>query len=237
MEMVSVLATRPDRVQEAHEALKQAILSGELSPCAPLAQEDLAARLGVSRQPVSHALALLKHQGLVIDRGRKGLMVAPIEPERVLALYQVRGALDGLAARLAAARRASVAPLVTLLARGTTASDSGTLDDLVEADAAFHQGLYEASGNPAIAEVANGVWPHVLRSMRAVLNDPDYRTLAWQEHAAIVAAIETGDPDKAEALATGHAAQAGRSTYVRLTTDPKKVTGTENATKEASPCA
>lgn len=235
--MVSALATRPDRVQEAHAALKQAILRGELSPCAPLAQEDLAARLGVSRQPVSHALILLKHEGLVTDRGRKGLMVAPIEPERVLALYQVRGALDGLAARLAAARNAPVAPLLALLDRGARARDRGDLDDLVEADAALHQGIYEASGNAAIAEVAGGVWPHVLRSMRAVLNDPGYRARAWQEHAAIVAAIEAGDAARAEALAAGHAEQAGHSTYIRLTTDPDAGPETNKPQAEDPPCA
>ena len=55
----------------------------------------------MSRQPVSHALHLLKSQGLVRESGRKGFEVAPVDPTRLRQLYEVRGALDGLAARLA----------------------------------------------------------------------------------------------------------------------------------------
>ena len=98
------LAPKADLTMQTHAAIRAAILSGDLAPCTPLAQEELAERLGVSRQPISHALVLLKHEGLVVDRGRKGQMVAPIDAGRLLGLYQVRGALDQLAARLAARR-------------------------------------------------------------------------------------------------------------------------------------
>ena len=64
----------------------------------------LAASLGVSRQPVSHALQLLKRQRLVEDVGRKGLQVAPIDRVAIRNLYQLRSALDSLATRLAAER-------------------------------------------------------------------------------------------------------------------------------------
>lgn len=218
--MVSALQSRPDRVQEAHAALKQAIVTGELQPCAPLAQEELAASLGVSRQPVSHALALLKQEGLVIDRGRKGLMVAPIEAGRILAFYQVRGALDGLAAQLAAATPDRSRSLTPLLDAGTQALVDRDIDALVEADAAFHQGLYAASGNDAIAEVASRAWPHFRRSMRAVLEDPTLLSRVWAEHAAIVAAVQAGDVTQARALAEQHATNAGQATYARLTTGP-----------------
>ena len=94
--------TKPALIDQVYEQIKQAIVTGDLAASAPLAQEALAARLGVSRQPVSHALALLKKDGLVVEKGRKGRMVAPLDNEKLLGLYQVRGVLDGLAASLCA---------------------------------------------------------------------------------------------------------------------------------------
>ena len=94
--------TKPALTDQVYEQIKQAIVTGDLPASAPLAQEALAARLGVSRQPVSHALALLEKDGLVVEKGRKGRMVAPLDNEKLLGLYQVRGVLDGLAASLCA---------------------------------------------------------------------------------------------------------------------------------------
>ena len=74
-----------------------AIAAGLLAPGERLTQEVIAERLSVSRQPVSHALQVLKRQGLVIEHGRRGLLVAPIEPGRMRDLYQLRAAVDGLA--------------------------------------------------------------------------------------------------------------------------------------------
>ena len=69
-----------------------------------MTQESVAEMLGVSRQPVSHALQVSKRRGLLIEHGKRGLMVAPVEAQRMRDLYQVREALDGMAADLAARR-------------------------------------------------------------------------------------------------------------------------------------
>ena len=61
-------------------------------------------KLGVSRQPVTHALHLLHRQGLVAESGRRGFEVTQLDPARIRQLYEVRGAIDALAARLAAGR-------------------------------------------------------------------------------------------------------------------------------------
>ena len=99
------LKIKTDLTKEAFDAIREAILSGKLPPGTPVGQEEMADRLGVSRQPVSRALVLLKREGLIVDRGRKGQMVAPIDADRLVALFQVRGSLDRLAARLVAANR------------------------------------------------------------------------------------------------------------------------------------
>ncbi|MEN9629836.1 MAG: hypothetical protein RJA10_3064, partial [Pseudomonadota bacterium] len=99
------LESAPDLVDRAYRALVDAISSGALAPGQRITQEELAAQLAVSRQPVLQALRLLKQDGLVQDAPGRGLQVSPLEADAVLQIYQVRGALDALAARLAAERR------------------------------------------------------------------------------------------------------------------------------------
>lgn len=211
------IETKPDLVAQTHDAIRNAIMSGDLPPCAPLAQEDLASTLGVSRQPISHALVLLKQEGLIVDRGRKGQMVAPIDVDKLLALYQVRGALDRLAARLAAAKGLDgKSRLLDLVREGTAATNRGDVSAVVAADIAFHTALNELSGNAEISATANGFWPHVARSMRVVLEDRDRWLGIWSEHEAIARAVIDGNVDEAGELAAQHAEKAGEATYRRL---------------------
>ena len=208
---------KPDLVAQTRAAIRSAIIAGELPPCSPLAQEDLASKFGVSRQPISHALAMLKQEGLVVDRGRKGQMVAPIDPEKLLAQYQVRGALDRLAARLAAIQSHQSSPgLLEIVDRGIDALNKRSVDGLVSADIAFHSALYELSGNHEITITAENFWPHIARSMRVVLEDKDQWLRIWGEHRAIAQAIEDGNIEKAGDLATDHAVKSGEATYQRL---------------------
>src|SRR5436309_1877554 len=98
------IATQPALIDQVHDRLLAAIADGTLPSGQRLTQESVAALLGVSRQPVSHALQVLKRRGFLIEHGKRGLQVAPIDSRRIRELYQVREALDGLAARLAAQR-------------------------------------------------------------------------------------------------------------------------------------
>src|SRR6516162_11639618 len=96
------LDSQPALIDRTYERLVEAIADGTLAPGQRIRQEELGRVLGVSRQPISHALHLLKQQKLVAEHGRRGLIVSEIDPTRVRELYQVRSALDGLAVRLAA---------------------------------------------------------------------------------------------------------------------------------------
>ena len=214
------LSVKPDLVMQTHDALRKAIMSGELAPCAPVAQEELALQLGVSRQPISHALILLKHEGLVVDRGRKGQMVAPIDPDKLRAIYQVRGGLDRLAARLSASQLTDIKNtkqrLSEIFLAGKKAVKNADIIQLVDADVAFHKFLHELSGNAELMATAETSWPHMVRSMRAVLEAGAEEVSVWAEHKAISDAVINGDAELAGALAEQHAEAAGEETYQRL---------------------
>ncbi len=207
------IETAPDLVDQVYRKLLDAISEGSLAPGQRITQEDLATRLAVSRQPVLQALRLLKQDGLVQDAPGRGLLVAPLEGALIASLYQVRGALDRLAARLAAGRRAQLDP--QLLERGRQAAQGRNVQAMIDADLAFHRAIYAASGNPLIEPSAHLHWRHIRRAMGAVLQRSVMRDTVWDEHEAIALAIGAGEVDRAEALIGAHDQRAGEH-MVRL---------------------
>ncbi|MEJ7688050.1 MAG: GntR family transcriptional regulator [Variovorax sp.] len=204
----------PDLVDRVYRALLDAISSGALAPGERLTQEDIAQRLAVSRQPVLQALRLLKKDGFVRDAPGRGVLVAPLDAEWTRKVYQVRGALDVLAARLAAGQRFRIDP--KLIERGRRAARGRSVEAMIEADMAFHHAIYAASGNPLIGQSADQHWRHLRRAMGAVLQSMPQRESLWDEHEAIADAIAAGDADRATRLSDEHGAQASETLGVRL---------------------
>ncbi|HEU4379101.1 MAG TPA: GntR family transcriptional regulator [Hyphomicrobiaceae bacterium] len=221
--MLVPLRTVPALIDQVHDQLLAAIVDGTLAPGQRLTQESVAAMLGVSRQPVSHALQVLKRRGLLIEHGKRGVMVAPVEAQRVRDLYQVREALDGMAANLAA-RRVQAGLIGAeerrvadqALAEGLALDAAANIGAFVAADVAFHSALHRLSGNAAIGETVRDEWPHFMRSMGVALADADMRRRVWREHAAILAAIWGGAAAHAEQLARDHTRRAGEETASSL---------------------
>src|SRR3954470_18943126 len=100
----------PNLIDQVYARILEAIIDRSLPPGQRITQNELAEKLGVSRQPVSHALHLLHRQGLVAESGRRGFEVTELNPQRIRQLYEVRGAIDALAAKLAAQRIKADAP-------------------------------------------------------------------------------------------------------------------------------
>ena len=210
----------PNLTDQVYARILEAITDRSLLPGQRIRQNELAEKLGVSRQPVSHALHLLHRQGLVSESGRRGFEVTQLDPERIRQLYEVRGAIDALAARLAAERvrigATGRAQLEAALKAGRTADKKTPLARLIVFDMDFHSAIYRLAGNPAIEEMIAPQWPHMRRSMAAVLVELDYRESAWAEHETIAAHIFSGNAEAAESAAQAHALGAGRLTEERL---------------------
>ena len=210
----------PSLIDQVYERILAGITDRTLPPGHRIRQNELAEQLGVSRQPVSHALHLLHRQGLVAESGRKGFEVTRLDPQRIRQLYEVRGALDALAARLAAQRAkadaSGRAQLEAALHAGRAIDQRTPLAKLIALDVGFHRAIYRLADNPAIEEMIAPQWPHMRRSMATVLAELDYRTNAWAEHETIAAKIFAGDANAAEGAALAHAIAAGRMTEDRL---------------------
>ncbi|MFI5446763.1 GntR family transcriptional regulator [Polaromonas sp. UC242_47] len=203
------IESTPDLVDQVYRSLLDAISEGAMAPGERIMQEDIAEQLAVSRQPVLQALRLLKKDGFVLDAPGRGVLVAPLDVDRLAQIYQVRSALDGLAARLAARNRYKMDP--RLISQGRAATRSHKIKAMMAADAQFHAAIYAASGNPLIAQSAQLHWQHIRRAMGAVLQVSTMRESIWDEHEAIAQAISAGDEDRAETLIRQHGEDANRN--------------------------
>jgi len=200
------LSTAPDLADQVYRALLDAISEGSLAPGQRITQEELAEQLAVSRQPVMQALRLLKKDGFVQDAPGRGLQVTPLDARWLTQVYEVRGALDTLAVRRAAERRTQLDP--ALFVRGREAVGRGDIKAMIDADLAFHQALYRATGNPLIEQSALLHWQHIRRAMGEALQSSVLREPVWDEHQAIADAVARGDAEQAEALMRRHSEQA-----------------------------
>jgi DNA-binding GntR family transcriptional regulator len=222
------LEAAPDLVDRVYRTLSDAISDGSLAPGQRITQEDIAQQLAVSRQPVLQALRLLKKDGFVQDAPGRGLQVAALDAGWIRNVYQVRGALDALAARLAARRRFRIDPAI--LEEGRRAVRGDDVKAMIDADLAFHAALYQAAGNPLIEQSAQLHWRHLRRVMGAVLQQLGQREAVWDEHEAIARAIAAGDGDTAARLIEEHSAHASDNLAERLAlvldsaSDPRRQT-------------
>ncbi|GGJ42759.1 GntR family transcriptional regulator [Streptomyces brasiliensis] len=187
-----------------YERLRDAILSGEFEPGAPLVETALADILQVSRTPVREALSKLEYDGLV-SRERRGLVVRQRTADEILDIYQTRIVLESAVVRHAAERRTAND---LLLLRGLLARwDSVDLSDrsaMREANQAFHEALWRAGHNVCLSDLLSRLALQVHRFPPTTLGEPGRWAEAGAEHAQIVDAVERRDGDEAARITSQH---------------------------------
>lgn len=215
---MKAISPTPNLVEQVRDALLSEIASGQLKPGERIIQEQIAQALGVSRQPVQQALMLLRNQGVLREAGGRGLIVTPLDPNHVHHVYQIRAAIEGLACRLAAENQADQARKQgsALIEAGRKAVASGQVPKMIAADIRFHEFLYGLAGNPLIAPAMDMHLTYTQRAMGEVLVQDQSPRDIWDQHAAILEAIASGDADHAEQLAREHLMQASGFMVSRL---------------------
>jgi DNA-binding GntR family transcriptional regulator len=189
---------RPAPLREGvYDALLNLIVTRALQPGQHLVESELAAHLGISRQPVREALQRLSSEGWVELRPAQGAFVHVPTEEEADQLLAVRSLLETESARLAAVNSTpeSVSLLRELYEQGVQALAGGDVDAIVSANAAFHAAIMELSGNKVLAELAGRVDRRVRWYYTPVA--PQRGRESWKEHAELIEAIAAGDPDRA----------------------------------------
>jgi DNA-binding GntR family transcriptional regulator len=192
----------PSRTEAVLDAIKHAILTGELSPGQPLVETELADRLGVSKTPVREALKTLAGTGLVEMLPYKGAAVRRVDRELARAVYDMRLLLEPVAVGRTALAGISLAAAHAALAAAGAATDVATRS---LANRWFHRVLYAGCGNPLLVAKLDD-----LRDQTALVSSVAWsaQPASWQaearEHQEILVAAEAGDAQLARALTRGH---------------------------------
>jgi DNA-binding GntR family transcriptional regulator len=192
----------PSRTAAALDAIKHAILAGELRPGQPLVEAELAGLLGFSKTPVREALKTLAGSGLVTISPYKGAAVRVIDDAAARHIYDVRRLLEPEALARAVAAGAGWEAAEGALGRAGAAGDEAARS-LATRD--FHRALYAGSGNPLLTTILDELRDQAaLVSAAAWRRDPPSWARESAEHRAILAAALAGDPQGAAGLLRAH---------------------------------
>lgn len=211
--------------------LRELILSGELPPGQRLSELAVVDRLGVSRTPVRAALARLEEEGLVEALTFGGYAVRAFSEQEVNEAIELRGVLEGLAARLAAEKGAPperLAEMKAWLAEievlvGAASLSQADFERYVELNERFHAGLIALAESPLLAQqIARALaLPFASPSgfVMAQAVQPQARhilTIAQDQHRCVLEAIENREGARAEAIMREHARLARRNLELAL---------------------
>ncbi|MGE5558531.1 MAG: GntR family transcriptional regulator [Bacillota bacterium] len=207
------------------ESIRDAILSGNLPPGERLMEIQLADEMGVSRTPVREALRKLELDGLVVVAPRKGAYVAGISSKDITEVFEIRGALEGLAAELAVERitEEELDQLEKILYQVASCVDSNNLEGMIDADTHFHEMLYLASRNARLSQIVHNLREQIQRFRKFSLSSPGRMREALEEHKAIVDAIAQRNANLACQLAKEHIENAESSFMQAMQNAPEQL--------------
>jgi DNA-binding GntR family transcriptional regulator len=198
--------SRTRLVDEVVEELRKRIYEGRYSPGTRLRQEEIAAELDVSRTPLREAFRKLESEGFVSVSPGRGVRVLAADPESLLAAYEFREVVDGLAARLSALRSGEglLDTLSECVDRQRRSLEPWEPKSYTEANVEFHAAIFEASRNRHVVAQLR-----IMRITAQVFTPVELvsRTRAEsaiEEHRLILEAIRTGDAEDAERKARLH---------------------------------
>ena len=194
------------QTNSSYDALRAAIVSGEIAPDARLVEAEVSATFGMSRGAVRTALIRLEQDGLVVREPHRGARVRKVSNEEAVEILQARAVLEGLAARQAAERidDAGRENLAECLARQRELLELGDLLGASDANADLHAALLELSGHSTAKRLIHALHSQTVRYQYRTILIPGRSAASVEEHAAIVDAVLGGRPDDADAAMRRH---------------------------------
>jgi len=197
---------------EVYDQLREAIIAGDLAPGDRIKEREVASGMRISTTPVKEALRKLEQDGLVVGEPRRGAVVSSLALTAVEEIIEIRAALEGLAARLAAAKRTGddVAGFRRLLGAMAKLLEVNDVAELDSANSELHRLVRAASRNYFIAKFVDSLSPFATSVSSGALTDRREARAGYAEHVAIVKALVDKDSDQAESLMKAHLLRVDR---------------------------
>jgi DNA-binding GntR family transcriptional regulator len=199
---LALLQTASKRDQAA-EALREAILGGEIIPGERIVESRIARQLGISQAPVREAMALLERQGLVVRIHNRGTFVSRLHGRELRELFTLRAVLDAFSARLAAERatEAEVERLRAMLAVMRDAEVANDIAKLTEVHLQLHEAIYRMSGHELLVQIFDQIHPRMALALTFAENLFSAEGHETDCHVPLVDALADHDADAAERIA------------------------------------
>jgi DNA-binding GntR family transcriptional regulator len=200
-------------VQAAYRAVRDAVVGGGLAPGTRVTVRPWAESLGISPTPVKAALAILEREGFLVARQHAGFFVAELGAGDMRDIYELRSAVDALAARDVARRRPPelLADLDELLAAQRIAVAEGDIAGYADLDRRFHARIWAGSSNRRLFAVADLLGAQLQLGRAVTISVPGRPQASLVEHAEILDALREGDTAAAENAVRRHVAQVLRA--------------------------
>ena len=190
--------------EQAYDTLLGQIRAGDFSPGDRLREEDVSARLGLSRTPVREALRRLETDGIIEHRPRIGAIIRSLTRTEVVELYEMRTVLERTAAEMAAQHGADAEfdALEAMNDKIEAQRDAPTVGAAINQD--FHRGLYHAARNRFLLASARALNSSLLLLGPTTYSDPARIDVVVGQHSEIIAALRHRDPLQAAMAAEAH---------------------------------
>lgn len=186
-----------------YEKLKAMIDEGVLTPGEKINKLDLSRLLGVSQTPINDALSRLAGEKFLEQRSRQGYFVRAFTDEELVALFEMRGALEGMAIRLCCenATDEQLKELSRCFEGFSFPLDEKGYQEYVHADKTFHEKLIRYSGNPILWELSRTSGYMIKSNMKGLTRPPEE---TYPEHLAMIKALQDRNADEAQQLMIQH---------------------------------
>jgi DNA-binding GntR family transcriptional regulator len=193
-------------VTSSYDALRAAIVRGDIAPDARLVEADLSTTFEMSRGAVRTALIRLEQDGLVVREPHRGARVRRVSDDEAVEILQARAVLEGLAVRQAAERidDAGAARLHSCIARQRELLETGDLLGASEVNAELHAALLELSGHATAMRLIESLNAQTVRYQYRTILVPGRPAASVAEHTAIVEAVIAGNAGQAERAMRRH---------------------------------
>jgi len=198
---------KPRSVGDAvYDSLKAAITKGDLPPGQRLVERQLSLQLRTSRIPIREAIKKLEKDGLVEKLPKRGFVVKSVTEAEIGEIFGIRAVLESYAAYLATERLTDV--LMKKLENSVRAYREALaqkdVDQMMTANAQFHEIIYKASGSEKLYTLINNFRDYISRYRKTLLTTHEFAKVSLEDHIRMLDAMNERDNDKVEELVRKH---------------------------------
>ena len=205
---IARITIAPSTASQVHDWLRKRVQQGDLPPGMRISETEVAAAIGISRQPVREAFIRLASDGLAEVRPQRGTYISKISVAAVLSARFIREAVEADLARIVAKARPAkmLNRIADEIARQHRADKSGNVNDFIESDDRFHKLLAQAAGQDAVWADLDRLKAQMNRLRHLSMRVFD-RSFTIGQHQQVLDALRRGDPDTAETAMRAHLRQ------------------------------